>query len=195
MSLEAILAAIRADGEAALAALDASTAVQLNTIQQDAAHHARERRERAYQQAVEPAAAETKRLVEQARAEARQITAVAGDEIVRDLMAQVAERLGTLRQTPGYHRIWARLAREAVRTLGDDESAGATLEVDPRDLELADPFARRGLQIRPVLDCMGGVVLRSRDGRIVVDNRLEARLERVLPAARLEVAALIDGRI
>ena len=193
MSLEAILAAIQADGAAELADLEASTAVQIQAVQQEAEQSAQQRYDRAFQLAHEPAAAETKRIIEQARSEARQITAVADEAILTDLVAQVAEHLRQMRQAPGYHRVWARLAREAVRALGDDETAGATLEVDPRDVDLADPFARRGLQIRPVLDCMGGVVLRSRDGRIVVDNRLEARLERALPAARLEVAALING--
>lgn len=195
MSLEPILAAIRAEGAAALAELQRSTADQVNAILQEGERAAQQRREAARQAACEPAAAEVRHIVEEARAQALQITAAAGDALLQSLLTAMRARLQEVRDAPDYAQIWQRLAREAVRGLGDEESAGATLVVDPRDLDLATPMARRGLQILPELDCAGGVTVRSRDGRIVVDNTLEARLERALPAVRLAVAELIDERV
>lgn len=195
MSLDPILAAIRAEGAEALAELQRSTAEQVNAILQEGERAAQQRCEDARRAACEPAAAEARRIVEEARAQALQITAVAGDALLQSLLSAVRARLQTVRDAPDYAQIWQRLTREAIRALGDEEAAGATLLVDPRDLDLTAPFARRGLQILPELNCAGGVTVRSRDGRIVVDNTLEARLEQALPAVRLAVAQLIDDRV
>lgn len=195
MALDPILDAIRGEGAAAIAELRRTTAEQVDAILQDGERAAQRRGAEARQAAFEPATAEARQIVEAARAEALRATAAAGDVMLQALMTQISACLQEVRDAPDYAQIWQRLTREALRALGDEESAGATLVVDPRDLDLTGPFARRGLQILPELGGPGGVMVRSRDGRIVVDNTLAARLERALPAVRLAVAALIDDCI
>ncbi|HEX6384994.1 MAG TPA: V-type ATP synthase subunit E family protein [Anaerolineae bacterium] len=187
MGLEAIIAAIEANGAAALAQLEQKTAAQVETILSAAAQSAKERREAARRDAMKPAAVESARLLYQAEAEASSVTAAAHEELFNEVIAQTRRRLADLRQEPDYPEIWQRLANEAIQLLGEDECEGAILEIDPRDKKLAQGLADRGLVLQPVLACAGGVIARSSDGRIIITNTLESRLERALPLLRQEI--------
>jgi vacuolar-type H+-ATPase subunit E/Vma4 len=48
------------------------------------------------------------------------------------------------------------------------------------------------LPINYNLDCWGGLIAQSEDGRVVVINTLETRLERAIPYLRRYLAALYE---
>ncbi|MCB9419509.1 MAG: hypothetical protein H6667_06885 [Ardenticatenaceae bacterium] len=212
MSLEVILNAIESSGEAELDRIQQETEAHVRQILVDAEQKAALRKEVARQTAVNPAAGERARCLHQARLEALQIVAAARDQLVAAALEQTRRRLTELRGEPGYTGVLRGLIVEAVRALGDEElnSAAAPalsevktavshqlpwLEIDPRDETLVRDILldlELDLAIKPALACWGGVSVYSGDGRIVVTNTLETRLERATPYLRQELAAFLE---
>lgn len=192
MSSQALLEAIETAGKEELARLERETQKRVEEILADAEETAITEKEAAYQEAFRPLKTERARRLHQARMDALKITAEARDTVVKRISAQIETRLEGLRQQPEYDDIFRRLLEESVQVLGEDEFTNnhqsfenlPQLEVDKRD----QPLARKALndhsdklEIVPKLESWGGVVLRSGDGRIVVNNTLETRLEQLKP--------------
>ncbi len=203
MSLETILQKITASGEAELLELQRETVAQIQGILADAEAEAAERREGVRQTVLQPVSGECARRTHKAKLEALQLIGHARDVVVAEALAQVESCLCQLRQSSMYPDILKSLTTEAVRVLGEEELNGDTavstgrpeLAIDPRDepccLEiLAD--LRLDLNLVTTLDNWGGIILRSGDGRIIVTNTLEARLERATPYLRQELAAFFE---
>jgi len=77
-------------------------------------------------------------------------------------------------------------ARAAVRCSAKDKKAVAAA------VKRLDGKARVTLEDDPV-ETIGGVVLSTADGSVRFDNTFEARLERMRPTLRREVAAILTG--
>jgi vacuolar-type H+-ATPase subunit E/Vma4 len=189
MSLEAILAAIEASGEEEVARRRAETETRTRQIMAEAERTAAVRREAAYRAAVQPATAECARRLYRAKLEALRTVGEVRNGLLQTALAETHSCLAGLRATPGYALILRQLMEEAIRALGDVRAEGGPcrLEVDPRDEALAQSILadlRLDLDTTAVLDCWGGLVAHSSDGRIVASNTLEARLERAAPFLR-----------
>lgn len=203
MSLETILQKITASGEAELIELQREKEIQIQNILTEAKQEAAERREAARQAVLQPVSGECARRLHKARLEALQLVGSTRDEVVAEALAQVEACLRQLRHSPMYPTILKRLVEEAVRVLGEEELNGdlavssfrPELAIDSRDESLwPDILADLALELDVVvtLDSWGGIILRSGDGRIIVTNTLEARLERATPFLRQELAAYFE---
>jgi V/A-type H+-transporting ATPase subunit E len=203
MSLEVILEAIETSGEAELRQLQQETETRKQQILAEAEQNAALRQDMSRQTVVSPVAGERARRLHQARLEALQIVASARDQLVASAMEQTRACLMELRRKPLYKHVLQGLIEEAVRALGDDELNLATaipakppwLEIDARDEILVRGILLdldRDLAIKPTLNCWGGVSVHSGDGRIIVTNTLESRLERATPYLRQELAAFFE---
>jgi len=197
MSLEAILAAIQASGEVEAARLRAEAEARARRILDEAELKAATAREEARRAALRPAAGERARRLHQAKLEALRRVGEVRTRLVDAALAETRQRLACLRTDPKYLLILRRLIEEAMGALGEEErhSSPAVVEADPRD----EASIRRilaelslDLSIELSLNVWGGVVARSGDGRIVVTNTLEARLERATPFLRRHLAAVFE---
>jgi vacuolar-type H+-ATPase subunit E/Vma4 len=88
----------------------------------------------------------------------------------------------------------SRLIQEALDDLSRslEEREGIVLEADPRDRIIVQRLLAElppDLRMSYPLTCWGGVIARSADGRIVVTNTLETRLERAMPHLRRYLAS------
>jgi V/A-type H+-transporting ATPase subunit E len=102
-----------------------------------------------------------------------------------------------LRSEKSYHAVLHQLLTEALAEIAasSDDGGHVCLEADPLDQDtLSAILAEMGLDlaVQYSLSTWGGVVARSDDGRIVVINTLETRLERALPYLRHNLAALFE---
>ena len=219
MSLEAILAAIEASGEAEAAHLRAEAESRAQQILDGAKRKAVTSREQARQAALRPAAGERARRLHQAKLEALRAVGQVRIRLVGEALAETRRRQSALRADPAYPVILRRLVDEAIRALGfdlpraeedhagpnpprasmtygpDNDESQTVLQADPRD----EALLRRilddlglNLTITPSLNCWGGVVACSSDGRVVAINTLEARLERAIPFLRRDLAAFLE---
>jgi V/A-type H+-transporting ATPase subunit E len=206
MSLESILGAIETSGEVDLAQLQQGTKTRIQQILAEAEQAAALRQDMARQTAVNPVAGERAHHLHQTRLKALHIVAAARDELVASAFEQTRHRLMELRSEPIYAQVLQGLIAGVVRALGDEELNSATavphrqswLEIDPRDEILVRGILRDldlDLAIKPTLKCWGGISIHSGDGRIIVTNTLESRLERATPYLRQEFAAFFEASI
>lgn len=190
MTIQALLTAIEADGAARLAELEAAASAEAEAILAQAQAEAAARQQVAYATAVQPVAALRARRLHAARLEALRLKQAAQADRQARLLEAVRAGLETARDRPDYLTALKNLIAEALNLLGTPAGVALSpkqrpiLAIDPRDeMRVAAILADTALPVTVVttLNCQGGVVARSADGRIVVDNTLAARLARLEP--------------
>ena len=128
------------------------------------------------------------------------------------LFESARRRLGALRQAQGgmslpnadrksydYPAVVAALATQAIVAMGADRVTLGLAEADramATDAWLADVCRRVGRDVAITVSqepaaIDGGVVVRSADGRLLYDNSFAARLRRLRPGLRRELAAKV----
>jgi V/A-type H+-transporting ATPase subunit E len=198
VSLLAILNAIRASGEAQVQDIEENTYHKVHKIQVNARLNAEQITEEAYTETVAPAFRERARILHHARLESLQIAGNKREDLVDTALDQIQGHLAGMRTDIVYPEVLRKLVRETLDELsGSLEAIGrARLEADPRDQELLENILSNmelNLDINCNLDCWGGLIAKSQDGRVVVINTLEARLERATPYLRRYLAALFES--
>ena len=198
MPLHAILDAIRASGAAQVGEIEKRAYIQSNQILADARMEAERVKTESRATAFSPAIKERARIIQQARQEALQIFGNAREVMVDSALDQIHGRLASIRTHTAYPQVLQRLLKEALAKLDEsiEEVGKSQLEADPRDREILKDFLAEmelDLVIKYDLNCWGGLIAKSHDGRVVVINTLEARLERATPYLRSYLAALFEG--
>jgi vacuolar-type H+-ATPase subunit E/Vma4 len=198
MSLHAILEAIRSSGEQKALEIERTAHVQAGEILRNAELEAEKIHEEACAAALEPAFKERARILHRARLEALQRTGGACNYLVDKALEQAHGRLAESRTDTGYGRVLKQLLVETLSELNGQDGTGfqaACLEADPRDRHLLEGMLREmdlDLPVSYTLECWGGLIARSQDGRVAAINTLEARLEKCTPSLRSNLAALFE---
>jgi V/A-type H+-transporting ATPase subunit E len=198
MSLLAILDAIRESGEAQVREIEEDARRQIEEIRANARLEAERIAEEASSAAALPAIRERARILQRARLEALQITGNKREALVDAALDQTRGHLEGLRTDAAYPAVLQRLTEETLDELESslEEPTTAELSVDPRDRELMERILSvKGLNVGVSysLTCWGGLIARSQDGRVVIINTLEARLERATPYLRRYLAGLFES--
>jgi V/A-type H+/Na+-transporting ATPase subunit E len=198
VSLEAILDAIRASGAVAVAEIQQQARDEAGTILAEARTEAEKVRRAACTRTALPAQRERARIIHRARLLHLRTVGDAREAAIDAALGQARRCLAAGRSDPRYPAVLRRLTEEALAELEGslEDVARARLEADPRDEALlARLLGEQDLSVHVnyELDCWGGLIARSEDGRIVVINTLESRLERATPFLRRYLAALFAG--
>jgi vacuolar-type H+-ATPase subunit E/Vma4 len=199
VSLLAILEAIRSSGKDQLHEIEERAFHQTREILANAHLDAEQLEDETYTAAVAPAIKERGRLLHHARLEALQIIGNVREKLVDAALERARGHLTDARAKSSYPSILLNLVQEALTELEGSlqESGSAQLEADPRDREILENLldeAGLALRVNYTLNTWGGVVAKSQDGRVVVINTLEARLERATPYLRRYLAALFENK-
>jgi vacuolar-type H+-ATPase subunit E/Vma4 len=207
VSLHAILEVIRSSGQAEIGEIETRAFAQARETLVNARLEAETIKEQACATAQEPGFRERTRILHRARLEALQIVGNAREELVDSAIMQTRGRLEGLRMHSIYPKVLRELLSEALdelqRAQVEDEClpgssiAAGCLEADRRDCPLLERMLNEMDLEYPVqynLQCWGGLVVKSADGRISVINTLEARLERATSYLRRSLAALFEER-
>ncbi len=197
MSLEAILEAISAAGDAQVGEIEARTRTQVYEILANARVEAEDIDEDGYNTAFAPAAKERARIIHRARLEAMHIEGEAREALVDMTLERTRGALAGLRTDRQYPEVLCQLLEEALAELSSSMELEAKihLEADRRDRVLLESLLRHlavDLEVSYTQECWGGLIARSEDGRVVVDNLLETRLERAIPFLRQYLAAWFE---
>lgn len=119
--------------------------------------------------------------------------AIEKERIYREAFSKAEKGLGSCRVDPRYPASFTRLLEESLEGIPDQ---GAELHIDPKDAPLYTPSSGKtgaGLSVVPDLSCHGGLVVRTRDGSITIDNTLETRFENAREALKKEIYSLLFG--
>lgn len=222
MSLQAILEAIIAEGEAEVRAIEERASVQAHEIEADNLLEAELIKEGAFKETSAPAARERSKILHQAHLEAMRMLGTVRDELVEKAFEQIREYLSQYRFDPNYPRVLSKLIQEVLSELESSSAIARAsglaqpglaprtsrrdflLLADQRDRDILENIlttikldlpggGELELPILYELECWGGVVARSADRQIVSINTLESRLERATPFLRRYLAAYFES--
>jgi V/A-type H+/Na+-transporting ATPase subunit E len=97
------------------------------------------------------------------------------------------ENLDNIRNSPGYPELFKRLLLEAIHEAGDGEYLIHITSIDKSICETIVIDHHIQAQIVTDLECTGGLSLSSSDGKIMICNTIESRLERTQDVLKLEI--------
>jgi vacuolar-type H+-ATPase subunit E/Vma4 len=199
VSLEHILQAIAISGEADVAEIEARTCAEVKEILANAHQEAVRVKAKAFNKAVAPAAHERSRILHQAKLEALKATGGLRETLVDAALEGARNYLASFRAEADYREVLFRLTQEALAAtrVSSGENMTICLEIDPRDRAMLEDILdemKLNVLVLEVLESWGGLVTRSEDGRVVVINTLEARLERIIPDLRRHLPGLFEDQ-
>ena len=196
MGLQTILEQIQAAGGEQVREIEEQAQRHAGGILAQAYIEAEQIEAEACAKASAPGNAERGRILHHARLDAPHTLGEVREELVDTAIARTREHLASLRADPAYPDVLQSLTEEALAELAASE--GTTLpqlRADPRDRELVqDILARLKLDapVRYDLNSWGGLIAASADGRVIVINTLERRLEQAAPFLRRHLAAFFE---
>lgn len=122
----------------------------------------------------------------EARRIARRIILSAKEELIDECFSQAKEQLKSMTGEE-YKNVIVQLINESLPLIGESGSVALTRE---EDKTILSSFPK--LTVKPNLTPgLGGVILESADGKVVVDNTFDAILERRKENIRTEVANIL----
>lgn len=197
MSLQPILEKIRAIGESQIQEIEKDAQFRSNEILSRAHLEAEQIQEEASANTSASAVAERARIIHRARMEALHAVGSVRENLVDTAIGRVREHLASFRSDSAYRGVLRVLTEEALQQLATSEKGRKSrLLADPRDKHLLETILGELELDVPVsyeLNCWGGVTAQSEDGRVVVINTLEARLNQATPFLRQHLAATFEN--
>lgn len=195
MSLQAILAKIRASGDAQIQEIEKISQSQLSRFLAEAQMEARQIEEDSSATASAPAVAERARILHRARLEALRIVGDVREALVDTAITRARERLASIRSDPCYPSVLRMMIHEALAELASGGTGKAQLVADPRDRTLVESILaniKLDACVSYELSCWGGLIAKSEDGRVVVINTFESRLEHATAFLRRHLVTLFE---
>jgi V/A-type H+-transporting ATPase subunit E len=190
MALGDILGTIRAESRASVLEILASAEAEANRILARAREEAAGEEQRLATSRDDQARLERSRIISRAHLEAARERRGAREEVYLAAVEGVTHRIESLRASPEYEEVFARLLDEAIAVLPE----ATAIRVDPADAELASRIvAAQDLDVLVEHEesPLGGVVVVA-VGR-AVDNNLRSRLDRADEHLRFTAGELIPG--
>ena len=199
MSLDAILEEIRSVGRQQVEQIAIEAHRQAEQILEKAASEAVTIKKYAKEAAMLRAARERARIIRRARLEHLQIVGKVRENLVETALNQAKGRLSGIRSKKSYRHILRQFIQEALSelTVSLEDIQKASLQADLADQALVEEILQDlGLELEVTYQEQGsgGVTAKSDDGRLVVINTLESRLERATPYLRRYLAAYFEDK-
>ena len=130
-----------------------------------------------------------KQIVGSSDLEARNKQLLLVEEAVDRAFGEALGRISDMDRDNAYAELVESLVREATDTLGSTEVVVYTSEKD-RDVVGSVLNGFSGSQLADdTIECLGGVRIVSTDGTMTFDNTLDARISRLKPLIRKQIAA------
>lgn len=165
-------------------------------IKEEARKRAEDQAEWILRKARTQAEIEKQRLVANAKLEVRKKRLVVQEELVKEVLSALRERLSSLPDDE-YFETLGRLAREGVEELGLKEvvvtSNERTINLLSERLEEFKEKVGVEVVLGEPIETIGGLVVSDPEGKVRVDNTFEARMERMENELRAEIARALFG--
>jgi V/A-type H+-transporting ATPase subunit E len=129
-----------------------------------------------------------KQITGSAALEARNKQLLLVEDSVEKVFANAIEKLNDLVRNEDYTKLVTQLLDESVKGLG---SSDFIVECNSKDKSVIQSILSKfpGATISPnTVNCLGGVIVKSKDGSMRFDNTIDARIERLKPLIRKDIA-------
>ncbi len=110
------------------------------------------------------------------------------EEYVQKAFDKAIEQIKSSKHDANYSKLIEILLTEAIDTLGTKE---VTISTNSKDKEIVNSLLKKfpGSKLSSeTIDCLGGVEVSSKDGTMSFNNTIDARLDRLKPLIRKEIA-------
>ena len=116
---------------------------------------------------------------------------IVGDSI-EQVFDKAIEKIKNVERNGDYSKLITSLIDDATKVLGTSDVVVYTNSKDKDIVKKAlSKFSGAELS-KETIDCLGGVQVRSKDGTMTFTNTIDARLERMKPLIRKEIASKFD---
>lgn len=130
-----------------------------------------------------------KQIIGSADLEARNKQLMALEEGVNKVFSKALDEITNTARSGDYSNLIKSLLDESTKILGTTEVIVSTNTKD-KDLVQSTLSQFPGSELSSeLIDCLGGVMIKSKDGTTSFDNTLDARIERLKPLIRKEIAS------
>lgn len=130
-----------------------------------------------------------KQIIGSADLEARNKQLMTLEEGVNKVFSKALDEITNTARSGDYSNLIKSLLDESTKILGTTEVIVSTSTKD-KDLVQSTLSQFPGSELSSeLIDCIGGVIIKSKDGTMSFDNTLDARIERFKPLIRKEIAS------
>ena len=121
--------------------------------------------------------------------EARNKQLLALEEAVDRVFSTALDQIANTDRSDDYSNLIKTLIKEVIQILGTSEISISTNAKDKDVVQQAlSQFSGAELS-STTINCLGGIKVKSKDGTMTFDNTLDARIERLKPLIRKEIAS------
>jgi len=130
-----------------------------------------------------------KQIVGSADIEARNKQLLLLEDAVDKVFSKALDQISNVDRSGDYSNLIKSLLEESTQVLGTSEITVFTNAKDKDVVQSAlSQFSGAELS-SDTIDCLGGIIAKSKDGTMKFDNTLDARIERLKPLIRKEIAS------
>ena len=130
-----------------------------------------------------------KQIIGSSDLEARNKQLLILEEAVDKVFSKALEQISNADRSGDYSNLVRTLLEEATQILGTSSIVVSTNNKDKSVVESTlSQFPGSELSSETI-DCLGGIIVKSKDGAMTFDNTIDARIERLKPLIRKEIAA------
>jgi V/A-type H+-transporting ATPase subunit E len=111
------------------------------------------------------------------------------EESVKEVFDKAIEKIKATNRNEDYSKLITTLLNEATEALGTTE---VMVYTNSKDQEVVKKLLSKysGSELSSdTIDCLGGVEIKSKDGSMSFNNTIDARIERMKPLIRKEIAS------
>ena len=130
-----------------------------------------------------------KQIIGSADIEARNKQLMALEDAVDRVFSKALEQISNADRSGDYSNLIKTMIEEATQILGTSEITVSTNTKD-KDIVQSTLSQFSGAELSSeTIDCLGGIIVKSKDGTMTFDNTIDARIERLKPLIRKEIAS------
>ena len=130
-----------------------------------------------------------KQIIGSSDLEARNKQLMALEEAVDKVFTKALDEIANADRSGDYSNLIKTLLTESTQILGTSE---VTVFTNAKDKDIVQSALSEfsGAELSPdTIDCLGGITVKSKDGTMTFDNTIDARIERLKPLIRKEIAS------
>lgn len=192
--VDRIIGKIESDARAEMQRIKADAAQEAKKILDEARKTGEQGHSRILERGKKDIDTLVNRIKSGARIDARRTIIGAKDQVISRCFAEAREALDKLTNTKKYETVLRNLIDDGAKLIGNDIIVFSNKKDKSIVKKVTSSMSKKGVKIsvgKENIDTIGGVVIKSKSGDIMVNNTFEARLERQKSELRYEVSKIL----
>jgi V/A-type H+-transporting ATPase subunit E len=130
-----------------------------------------------------------KQIIGNADLDSRNKQLVLIEESIEKVFDNTIKKIKDADRNSDYSKLISSMLEESIRTIGTNDVVIQTNSKDKSVVQTLLPKFPGATLSNDVIDCLGGIKIQSKDGTMKFDNTIDARLERLKPLIRKDIAS------